>query len=223
MPAFTGHTTGHADLPHPALGQDVTPSPTTGRVQAVSAVRAGSGLAMIDHPSWAAALSLSSPFVSWATAPAPGRHAVIIPDGRELVGTGSAAFDAAHLNRLSGTVERRGDPESARLVVDPEVNVIRVALARRPWHRSGPPRKGIGRRRLPTGQKLGSVDAAGSRRPPSHSHRRIAGPATHAATMRPPSRPRHFLPSLWWCKPYAWYLVQGPSTPGAPLLERHWA
>jgi hypothetical protein len=34
------HRTGHADLPHPALGQDVTPSPTTGRVQAVSAVRA---------------------------------------------------------------------------------------------------------------------------------------------------------------------------------------
>ena len=34
--------TGHADLPHPALGQDVTPSPTTGRVPAVSAVRAGS-------------------------------------------------------------------------------------------------------------------------------------------------------------------------------------
>src|SRR6516225_5040824 len=42
MPAFTRHTTGHADLPHPALGQDVTPSPTTGRVPAVSAVRAGS-------------------------------------------------------------------------------------------------------------------------------------------------------------------------------------
>src|SRR6516225_3271178 len=34
------HRTGHADLPHPALGQDVTPSPTTGRVPAVSAVRA---------------------------------------------------------------------------------------------------------------------------------------------------------------------------------------
>src|SRR6516225_2307554 len=26
MPAFTGHTTGHADFPHPALGQDFTPS-----------------------------------------------------------------------------------------------------------------------------------------------------------------------------------------------------
>src|SRR6202049_4608379 len=26
MPAFTGHTTGLADLPHPALGQDFTPS-----------------------------------------------------------------------------------------------------------------------------------------------------------------------------------------------------
>ncbi|MGC1890356.1 MAG: hypothetical protein WA709_30450 [Stellaceae bacterium] len=25
------HRTGHADLPHPALGQDFTPSPTTGR------------------------------------------------------------------------------------------------------------------------------------------------------------------------------------------------
>ena len=40
MPAFTGHTTGHADLPHPALGQDFTPSPTTRRVQAQSNVRA---------------------------------------------------------------------------------------------------------------------------------------------------------------------------------------
>jgi len=26
MPAFAGHTTGHADFPHPALGQDLTPS-----------------------------------------------------------------------------------------------------------------------------------------------------------------------------------------------------
>ena len=30
------------DLPHPALGQDLTPSPTTGRDRAVSGVRAGS-------------------------------------------------------------------------------------------------------------------------------------------------------------------------------------
>src|SRR5437764_13566196 len=35
------HRTGHADLPHPALGQDVTPSPTTGPDQAVRGVRAG--------------------------------------------------------------------------------------------------------------------------------------------------------------------------------------
>ena len=34
------HRTGQADLPHPALGQDVTPSPTTGRAQAGSGVRA---------------------------------------------------------------------------------------------------------------------------------------------------------------------------------------
>src|ERR1700687_2445221 len=33
------HRTGHADLPHPALGQDVTPSPTTRRAQAGSDVR----------------------------------------------------------------------------------------------------------------------------------------------------------------------------------------
>src|SRR5262249_55537003 len=33
---------GQADLPHPALGQDVTPSPTTGRDQAGSGVRARS-------------------------------------------------------------------------------------------------------------------------------------------------------------------------------------
>src|SRR5438477_5297780 len=36
------HRTGQADLPHPALGQDVTPSPTTGRDQAGSGVRARS-------------------------------------------------------------------------------------------------------------------------------------------------------------------------------------
>jgi hypothetical protein len=36
------HRTGHADRPHPALGQDLTPSPTTGRVHAGSDVRARS-------------------------------------------------------------------------------------------------------------------------------------------------------------------------------------
>src|ERR1700704_1261904 len=36
------HRTGHADRPHPALGQDLTPSPTTGRAQAGSDVRARS-------------------------------------------------------------------------------------------------------------------------------------------------------------------------------------
>jgi len=36
------HRTGHADLPHPALGQALTPSPTTRRAQARSGVRAQS-------------------------------------------------------------------------------------------------------------------------------------------------------------------------------------
>src|SRR6267143_5948185 len=36
------HRTGHADLPHPALGQDLTPSPTTGPGHAGSGVRARS-------------------------------------------------------------------------------------------------------------------------------------------------------------------------------------
>jgi hypothetical protein len=36
------HRTGHADLPHPALGQDLTPSSTTRRAQACSSVRARS-------------------------------------------------------------------------------------------------------------------------------------------------------------------------------------
>jgi len=40
MPAFAGHTTGQADFPHPALGQDFTPSPTTRRAQAGLGVRA---------------------------------------------------------------------------------------------------------------------------------------------------------------------------------------
>src|SRR6476659_6729818 len=42
------HRTGQADLPHPALGQDVTPSPTTGRAQAGSGVRARDEL----PPNW---------------------------------------------------------------------------------------------------------------------------------------------------------------------------
>ena len=36
------HRTGHADLPHPALGQDFTPSPTARRAQAGTGVRARS-------------------------------------------------------------------------------------------------------------------------------------------------------------------------------------
>src|SRR5260370_31214879 len=36
MPAFAGHTTGHADLPHPALGQDFTPSLSRATPSAVS-------------------------------------------------------------------------------------------------------------------------------------------------------------------------------------------
>src|SRR6267142_1458488 len=36
MPAFTGHTTGQADLPHPALGQDFTPSLSRATPSAVS-------------------------------------------------------------------------------------------------------------------------------------------------------------------------------------------
>src|ERR1700741_2283483 len=36
------HRTGLADLPHPALGQDLTPSPTARRVQAQLGVRARS-------------------------------------------------------------------------------------------------------------------------------------------------------------------------------------
>src|SRR6267378_6390957 len=36
------HRTGHADHPHPALGQDLTPSPTTRRAQAGTGARARS-------------------------------------------------------------------------------------------------------------------------------------------------------------------------------------
>src|SRR3954471_8094369 len=36
------HRTGHADLSHPSLGQDLTPSPTTGRAQVGSDGRARS-------------------------------------------------------------------------------------------------------------------------------------------------------------------------------------
>src|SRR4051794_1480466 len=36
----SAHRTGQADLPHPALGQNFTPSPTTGRAQAGTGVRA---------------------------------------------------------------------------------------------------------------------------------------------------------------------------------------
>src|SRR4029077_8512800 len=40
--SLAGHTTGHADFPHPALGQDFTPSPAARRGQARSSVRARS-------------------------------------------------------------------------------------------------------------------------------------------------------------------------------------
>src|SRR5215469_15834127 len=43
------HRTGQADLPHPALGQDVTPSPTTSRDQAGSGVRARSNGERLVH------------------------------------------------------------------------------------------------------------------------------------------------------------------------------
>jgi hypothetical protein len=46
------HRTGHAELPHPAPGQDITPSPMTRRAQAGSAVRARSARkgARVDKP-----------------------------------------------------------------------------------------------------------------------------------------------------------------------------
>jgi hypothetical protein len=46
------HRTGHAELPHPALGQDFTPSPTAGRARAGSGVRARSARkgARVDKP-----------------------------------------------------------------------------------------------------------------------------------------------------------------------------
>jgi IstB-like ATP binding protein len=46
------HRTGHADLPHPALGQNITPSPTTRRAQADSDARARSARrgARVDKP-----------------------------------------------------------------------------------------------------------------------------------------------------------------------------
>ena len=46
------HRTGHADLPHPALGQNITPSPTTHRAQAGSDARARSARrgARVDRP-----------------------------------------------------------------------------------------------------------------------------------------------------------------------------
>jgi len=46
------HRTGHADLPHPALGQDITPSPTPGRGRVRSDVRARSARrgARVDRP-----------------------------------------------------------------------------------------------------------------------------------------------------------------------------
>jgi len=45
------HRTGHADFPHPALGQDITPSPTTRRASSWSDARARSarGGARVDR------------------------------------------------------------------------------------------------------------------------------------------------------------------------------
>ena len=69
------HRTGHADFPHPALGQDITPSPTTGRAQAGSGVRARSTRrgARVDSS------ALASPdFVLVAQPPAQPHSRVVV-------------------------------------------------------------------------------------------------------------------------------------------------
>ena len=47
---FSGHRTGHEDFPHPALGQDFTPSPTARRAQAGTGARARNDGAPIGGP-----------------------------------------------------------------------------------------------------------------------------------------------------------------------------
>src|SRR6516225_1701719 len=61
------HRTGQADLPHPALGQDVTPSPTVGRDQAGSGVRARGALVKVRE--WVSSALASPDFVLEAQPP----------------------------------------------------------------------------------------------------------------------------------------------------------
>src|SRR5215472_12051732 len=81
------HRTGQADLPHPALGQDVTPSPTTGRDQAGSGVRARSARkgARVDR------LRLASPdFVLEAQPPAQPHSRVVVEHPIRFAGGSNA-------------------------------------------------------------------------------------------------------------------------------------
>src|ERR1700723_3259193 len=61
------HRTGRADLPHPALGQDLTPSSTARRAQAGSGVRARSARrgARVDRR--VGQIDPKSPFDLWPT------------------------------------------------------------------------------------------------------------------------------------------------------------
>src|SRR6201987_590420 len=75
MPAFAGRTTGRADLPHPALGQDLTPSSTARRAQAGSGVRAQ---VPVEVREWIAPAPSPPDFVLEAQPPAQPHRRVSI-------------------------------------------------------------------------------------------------------------------------------------------------
>src|SRR6202521_4602188 len=70
-PSVTCIEPGLVDLPHPALGQDLTPSPTARRAQAGTGVRARSARKDWDHPRAGGETMRASTMAKDNTGPSP--------------------------------------------------------------------------------------------------------------------------------------------------------
>src|SRR5215831_20577494 len=81
----SAHRTGRADLPHPALGQDLTPSPTARRAQAGTGARAQSARKVREWISPA----LASPDLVLDAQPPAQPHRCVVVERSIRLGDGS--------------------------------------------------------------------------------------------------------------------------------------
>ena len=89
------HRTGHADFPHPALGQDFTPSPTARCAQAGTGVRARMP---VKVPEWISSALASPDLVLEAQPPAQPHSGVVVDRPvrlREVPSSSSSPIRAA--------------------------------------------------------------------------------------------------------------------------------